>query len=285
MLQVFKKITIIILSDLVAVSGFLTKKILNLARPSPKRHSLRILLYHSVKNKPFYNDLSEENVPPGLFKKQMSILKESSRKVVKLREGLEALKEGDLLQDLVAVSFDDGTRDNYHEAVRFLEASRIPAVFFITYRYAQANGVALTTYEGRTKTFMGWDMIKSLKDREFEIGCHSYSHSPLVTLSDSILEREIVHVKQEFEKKGVKVDFFAYPYGNYGHFSQKTEERIREAGYKACFTSIMGDNVAGDNLFELKRTRVSWRDNPLRFRLKLEGAYDWVDTLKRKLIK
>lgn len=128
-------------------------------------------------------------------------------------------------------------------------------------------------------------MISSLRKNGYEIGVHSYSHRRLGDLEGEELCREIAFAREKFREKGIVTSYFAYPYGFYGDFSKNTEKVIKESGYEASFTNIMGDNVPGDDIFRLKRTRVSWRDNPLRFRMKIGGAYDWVDSMKRRLIR
>ncbi|MBI3011152.1 MAG: hypothetical protein HYY58_01490 [Candidatus Omnitrophica bacterium] len=41
--------------------------------------------------------------------------------------------------------------------------------------------------------------------------------------------------------------------------------------------SYGGINCVGDSPWELKRTRIGWEDRLWRFRLKMAGAYDWID--------
>ncbi len=281
----FKKKILIFLSDLVAIVHFFVKKIVSFAitRRGEGKKRLRILVYHSVSTDSFHKDLDENNVRLDAFKQQMAILKKTSRKIVSLTEGINGLVRRDLPRDSIAITFDDGMLDVYEEALGVLEDFNIPATFFVVYKYADSEKGPSQSDTFQKGGFMNWRMISSLKEKGLEIGSHSYSHKGLRTLGDEDLHREIVYAKKKFEERGIPVEYFAYPYGFYRDFSNKTEALIKEAGHKACLTNIMGDNSPGDNLFRLKRTRISWRDNSFRFKMKIGGAYDWVDVLKYKL--
>lgn len=276
----FKKRIVLFLTDTAAIIYFFIKKACLVLRCS-RKNTLRILVYHSIAPE---RDLPERNISIDLFRQQMALLKKTKKNLVSLAQGIDALEKGALLKDSIAITFDDGLQSAYHEAAGVLEDFKIPATFFIIYHYVDNQKVQEPDVFTQEE-FMNWDMVLSLKEKGFAIGSHSYSHQRLKSLKNTDLDREIAYAKQEFEKKGLAVEFFSYPYGSCEDFSEATEARIRQAGYKACVTNIMGDNSTGDNVFRLKRTRVSWRDNAFRFRLKINGAYDWLDTLKYILLR
>ncbi len=276
----FKKNIIILLADVVAILYLPLRKIMEFFKNKRVKKSLRILVYHSVSGELFYKDTAENNISSTSFRRHMNILKESNKKIISLDEGITGLKNNDLPHDSIAVTFDDGLANVYREAVNILEELNIPATFFITYKHADGEKDTFKPGDLTAEEFMDWDMLTSLRKRGFELGSHSYSHNRLSTLTDDELETEIAGSKKRFEEMGIPVKYFAYPYGFYSDFSKKTQDLIKKAGYSACFTNIMGGNHPGDNLFELRRTRTSWRDNALRFKMKIDGAYDWIDTLK-----
>ena len=267
-----KKAIIIMLSDLIAIVNYSFRKAIKFFTGEKDNNKLRILLYHSVRNMHPKEDPNEENVTPAMFRRHIRALRNMPGNVVGLEEGVDALEKGSLSRRSVSITFDDGLLNAYNNAVGILEEFKMPATFFITYEYADAGG-----------NYMDWPKVISLKEKGFGIGVHARSHRRLNRLSDEEIKTETVNAREMFREKGIDADFFAYPYGFYGDFSERTERAVRKSGYKACFTGIMGENRPGDNLLEIKRTRVSWRDNPFRFRLKIEGAYDWVDSLKRML--
>lgn len=278
-----KKFLIIFLTDVIAIISLAVKKTLILLRLKGREKTLRVLVYHSVSESSFFKDPGENNVELRAFRLHMSILTKTPKKIASLDEGINSLKSGKLLCDSIAVTFDDGIGDVYTDALRILESFRIPAAFFIVYEYADRGGESLISADGVRRRFMSWSEVYSLIEKGYEIGSHSYSHRRLSGLEGEELVKEIGYAKKKFEEKGIRIRYFSYPYGFYGDFSERTEEAVKLAGYKGAFINVMGENRAGDNLYRLKRTRVSWRDNPIQFKMKINGAYDWVDSLKYRI--
>lgn len=89
--------------------------------------SARILYYHRVndENNPFFPAISTT-----LFDREMSFLHKYYT-VVSLADLLRRLADGSG-KPVVAVTFDDGYQDNYHNAFPVLERYRIPATIFLT---------------------------------------------------------------------------------------------------------------------------------------------------------
>ena len=266
-----RKYFIMALSDIVAVVWFISDKATALLRCGRRRKGLRILLYHSIVPDGSPKDLSENSVSVSEFKRQMDIIKASPRRIVSLAEGIEALKLGDFTEDLVAVTFDDGLVDVYERARKILIEACTPATIFI---------ICSSFGELSKNDFMDVTAIRQLQKEGFDIGCHSYSHRRLAALTREELDADLHSSKDALEAENIAARYFAYPFGFYGDFSEETKRAVKQAGYEAAFTDILGLVVTGDDLFELKRTRVSWRDTPARFKLKLCGAYDWIDVLK-----
>jgi len=161
----------------------------------------------------------------------------------------------------------------------------MPAALFVTYDFIE-NGTAFPWIEGsKLGKPLSWKQINSMKGL-FNVYSHSLSHRNLRTLSDDDLMRECCNSKRLIEER-VKssVDFFAYPRGSFGSFDARTEKFLKDAGYKLTFLNI-NCNVKKDSYsFNIRRTRIINRDTLWRFKLKLAGAYDWLDTLKSYLAK
>jgi peptidoglycan/xylan/chitin deacetylase (PgdA/CDA1 family) len=89
--------------------------------------SARILYYHRVNddNDPFFPAISTE-----LFEQEMRFLRRRYT-VVSLSELLERLA-GETAKPVVAITFDDGYRDNYQNAFPILERYGLPATIFLT---------------------------------------------------------------------------------------------------------------------------------------------------------
>jgi peptidoglycan/xylan/chitin deacetylase (PgdA/CDA1 family) len=88
-----------------------------------------ILMYHRVSDEA---DLLDLCVPPATFDRQLAMLKRRVR-VVALRELVERLAAAEPLpEDLAAITFDDGYRDNLEIALPILQRHGLPATVFVT---------------------------------------------------------------------------------------------------------------------------------------------------------
>ncbi len=89
---------------------------------------LTVICYHNVEATPCF-DAPPDAGARGLTR-QLQILRRLAQPV-ELRAGLEALERGRLPRRVVAVTFDDGYRDNVSVALPILERLGIPASFFL----------------------------------------------------------------------------------------------------------------------------------------------------------
>jgi peptidoglycan/xylan/chitin deacetylase (PgdA/CDA1 family) len=92
-----------------------------------KTRNVQIFVYHRVNDEldPFF-----PAIPTGLFAKQMDYLA-SNFKVLSLEEAVERMKRQDVPDNAVAVTFDDGYRDNFLNAFPVLQRLSIPATIFL----------------------------------------------------------------------------------------------------------------------------------------------------------
>ena len=104
-------------------------------------------------------------------------------------------------------------------------------------------------------------------------GSHGLGPEPLVNLkSEEELKREIFVSRQALrEKLGVEVRVFSYPEGR---FNPRIRQLVREAGYSFAVATSPGRNYPADDIFALKRVRVSAKSrNLLLFWLQASGYY------------
>ena len=183
-----------------------------------------ILCYHRIDEKPkMYTVLQ-----PADFKAQMAYLKAHNWNVVPLQTIVDAVQYGTKLpQHTVALTFDDGFKDNYTVAYPILKQYKFPATLFIYPHYISNGGAALT-----------WDMLKTMiADPLIKVQSHTFTHPNLnktTRQGSAALKHEIVDPKNTLEKKlGIKIDTFAYPYGVY---NPKVLAETKAAGYRSAFT-------------------------------------------------
>ncbi|MFA9460970.1 polysaccharide deacetylase family protein [Thiohalorhabdus sp. Cl-TMA] len=103
-----------------------------LASPGSGKARLAILIYHRVL--PERDPLDPDIPDQASFDWQMGLLAEEFHPV-SLLEGVRGLVRGSLPPRAVAITFDDGYRDNYSVALPVLEKWGLPATFFIATDY------------------------------------------------------------------------------------------------------------------------------------------------------
>ena len=185
-----------------------------------------VLCYHRISDKP----ARYTNLQPAAFEKQMNYLATHNFNVVPLATIVDAMQYGAKLpRNTVALTFDDGYKDNYTVAYPILKKHSFPATLFIYPAYISNGGAALT-----------WAQLKTMSaDPTIHIQSHTYTHPDLGKVSrrssaDAKLKHELVDSKKTLEEKlGIKIDTLAYPYGV---FNSKVLQLTKAAGYRSAFT-------------------------------------------------
>ncbi len=247
---------------------------------------VRILTYHKVNN--LKNSLN--SIPSKEFRKQIEYLR-TNYNIVSLDDFHESMTGGKKLpKKTVAITFDDGYRDNYTNAYPILEECRVPAAIFLTADYIGTNKV-MPTYEGdETKSpFLSWQEVREMGNHGITFGSHSLTHSILIKRSPEQAKREIFESKRIIEREtGKPAKFFSYPRGTKADFDRRMKDMVREAGYVAAFSAISGINDCRADPFELRRIAIETGDKGYIFMKKMQGALDVLflrDTRKGQMLK
>ena len=234
------------------------------ARPNAGR-SL-ILTYHSVGARDH-----EMNVTPRNFAEQMAWLTDT-RAVNSLAEVVER-GEG------VAITFDDGYRDNLLEAAPILSRRNISASVFIV---SGRVGAWLDHDTRATQSqLMSWDEIAEIAAAGWAIGSHTVTHPVLSRLSPERQRREIADSKSEIESRlKASLASFAYPFGSALDYTAQTQRLVRQSGYAFALSNRYGTNGAGADRFALRRVWIDRRDTLETFQAKVERRLErlaWLD--------
>lgn len=145
-------------------------------------------------------------------------------------------------QKQVALTFDDGYRDFYTNALPLLEEFGTPAtVFLVTDFVGPSDSDILEArlgVEGLTNEHMlSESQVRDLVETELvSIGNHSRTHPNLTSISDNPerLNEEINGAKRRLEERfGVAVDHFCYPMGRY---DRRVIEYVKETHEMAVTT-------------------------------------------------
>lgn len=243
-----------------------------------RRKGFRILLYHSI-DESCGNDYLGIRVAPDNFIKQMEFLKQEGYRVYSLTDLIMFLTENkDFPERAVAITFDDGYKDNLKNAFPVLERLNFYATVFIRAGYLCGQKSKSNKYWEEWDYMTAHD-LKGLKSF-VDIGSHSLAHRRLTGLSDKEVEEEALRSKHFLEDiTGRPVRLFSYPHGAFG---RGVKEIVKRAGYHAACSSRYGNNDYKTDLFELKRTEVAAYDNISEFRKKLNGSYDWLTFFDRR---
>ena len=228
-------------------------------------HQLPILGYHRV------GALKGDHVPTvsaDAFERQLACLVRHGYRVLSLDEVADGLDRGQAPpRRSVAITFDDG----YEETAT--------VVWPLLKRFGFSATVFVTPAEVGQAGFLTWAQVVELARDGMTIGNHTMHHSYLPLVPDERLSEELVSSKRLLEERiGRPVHFISYPVGG---FTPEAQAIIKQAGYRAAYTTNRGVSVNALDRFALRRVKVTERDrHPWLFLAKLSGYYDLFRQVK-----
>jgi peptidoglycan/xylan/chitin deacetylase (PgdA/CDA1 family) len=185
------------------------------------------------------------------FRQQLQYLEMTGYNVVPLRHVYEYVtgKRASLPKNAIVITIDDGWRSTYTEAFPELQKRKFPFTVFIYPKII-----------GQTSNALTWEQIREMSNAGVDIQSHALSH-PFLTRrrhrskSDAQyaewLRRELSESKRILEKEtGKKVQFLAYPYGDY---DDTVVNATGKAGYTAALTCDFGKVKKGSDPLRMKR--------------------------------
>ena len=199
-----------------------------------------ILNYHKIDNT--FISLA---IRPDDFDTQMKYLSENGYHTISPDELYDSLAgTGELPDNPVMITFDDGYEDNYANAYPILKKYGFKATIFVVTSFLDKN----------KKGYMSWDQAREMDANGISIQSHTVDHKSMTDLTDDQLRMELVDSKKKAEKElGHLVNYMAYPTGTYNlHIAQM----VKEAGYKAAFTIKYGNVDKASNIYALERVPI-----------------------------
>ena len=229
-------------------------------RGGSRRSGLRVLMYHAI-GTPIEGDVSGlYNMAPARFETQMRYMAEHYRhELVPLERSALA---GESLK--IALSFDDGYRDNLSVAAPLLVELGMPfSVFVCTGPVAQ-----------RKAGFLSPEDLRELAGLPgVTIGSHGVNHLRLTECDERRLKEELAGSKAYLENLlGSEIASLSYPHGA---VNRNVRDAAESVGYRIGACSRFDINQSGRDPLLLCRTDI-WADDDLpTFEQKLGGDWDW----------
>ncbi len=225
------------------------------------RAGFRILLYHSVGAR-LAHDRYGISIEPRLFEKHMEILAGETQNFHLTT--FDDTQNSTTTPLRVAVTFDDGYRDNLHIATPILLKRNIPFTVFVT-----------SSFVGKTSD--GYLSAAELKELSalpnVTIGAHGATHIRLVECDDATLQAELSESRRRIEDLiGRSVTTVSYPHGS---VNLRVRAAATQCGYATGGCSRFDINEAHRDRLLLNRCEIVAADSERVFSQKLYGAWDW----------
>ena len=263
---------IIILCAITGIYWQMNKETLRAEYTAFRKNSAPVLMYHGVgwENGPDWP--RSLVITPTLFEAQLQYLTEQGYHIVTVEELAMRFTERKSVEKYIALSFDDGYKNNYTYALPLLKKYQAKASFFVVNK------------DIGSPIHMNEEEIKGLIKAGMELGSHTMNHVPLTEIEDRYLAWELsssrYFLKKQFDRYIVRT--IAYPNGRY---NEHIIEEAQKYGFYRGLTGKIGVNTAQtyhDAPMAMYRVNISDDGNGVQgFEERLERAY-LVGFLKSK---
>lgn len=198
------------------------------------------------------------------FRQHLRYLEMTGYNVIPLRHLYEYVTgtRASIPKNAVVITIDDGWRSTYTEAFPELQKRKFPFTVFI-----------YPNIIGKTANALTWKQIREMADAGVDIQSHSLTHPYLTKRRHRSkgekayaewLEKELGESRRILEKEtGRKVEFLAYPYGDY---DDRVAEASERAGYTAALTCNFGRVKKGSDPLRMNRFVIDDRMDFAAFR-------------------
>lgn len=239
----------------------------------------RILMYHMVREHIPDARFNGLRVTPENFEMQMKWLHDNGWTSYTITELVQQWDS--LPQKSVALTFDDGYEDNLLNALPVLKKYNIKAtLYLVVERFNRDWSVYKKSHHdsGELKNeakLSNGQMQEMLDSGLIELASHTLTHPDFSKQDDELKQHELSESRKVLgEVFAVPINSFAYPFGIY---SEGDRELVRAAGYSSAVTTDAGiDAQEKPDFLQLKRVKISGKDNMLAFKLRMRrGIRGW----------
>jgi peptidoglycan/xylan/chitin deacetylase (PgdA/CDA1 family) len=230
------------------------------------------LLYHKIDLPTADVKIRGAFTAPQKFERQVAHLKRNGYEFYTASELIKFYRaNGEFPPRAIAITFDDGWKDNYQYAFPVLKKYGAKAtIFLVTSCLGQMTDRVTADGEGPREHLSEKDVLEMSKGG-IEFNSHSVNHSLFHQISEEDIRFEVNESKKIVENLTQKeCSVFAYPAGFFTDFAKRA---IKEAGYEGAFSTIYGTEENFD-IYSLNRVEILRRDSfPFRYGKKIKSIY------------
>ena len=224
---------------------------------------------------PFYHHVFDDERTG--FARQLDFMA-SLGDFIELDTAARMLASGDPIDGrYFCVTFDDGFKNWFTNAVPILVDRSAAAAFFLVTRYIGATpetdrDTLLGFYEEGNLLieFLDWDDCRRMVAAGMTIGSHTVNHVHLANLDEAAVEAELRQSRLIIEAElGQACDHFCCPFGheNIDYLPNRDPNIARQVGYKSFLSGHRGAMRQGGSPMMVRRDHVlaGWGNAQLRY--------------------
>lgn len=235
-----------------------------------------VLCYHSVHPRKRFA------TPPATFEAHLQWLKANCEHI-RFSQAVHALSRVKPKMPAVAITFDDGYRDNFEYAFPLLKKYGFSATFFVTTGFIEHDPAVLSRFRLIRRSTaddicpLSWMQLREMTSAGMDVGAHTYSHPKLAVLGREQAWAELAISKRLMEERlGKDVTLMAYPYGKpQRDWNRRILELTAEAGYTSAAAVLFRNVRYRDCSLAVPRIAVA-NETIETLRDKVHGAWDFV---------
>jgi len=224
----------------------------------------------------YFHDVDQQDI--AQFKNIILYLK-NHYVFVSHSEALELITQGaERTKNFLSISFDDGFADNF-ELAELLTELNIKACFFICPSFingfeseSEKKTTLIKVFNQQSNIeFLTWHQVKKMIEMGHEIGSHTNRHINLSEHSKQAIEKDLFEAQQLFDKEGILVKHFAFPYGTSKEYNPAIETVLKALNYSSISNAVRGIHTIGaPNVKMIYRDHIiaSWPKRHITYFLK-----------------
>lgn len=225
---------------------YLQRKFHNLTHPVLGR----ILMLHRVVEHRSEGENGELEVTPDFLEQTINDYHRQGYRFVSINDACDIIGRGCADRPFVCVTFDDGYRDNYTNALPLLKREQVPFAVYVTTGFID-NRQPMWWYPGEQLGLSLEELLALDAEPLCTIGVHTITHPKLDSLALEEQRHEIVQSRRELENLlGHPLRHFSYPHGAYNN---DTIALIEDCGFRSALMAWGGAIRRGDDSLLLHR--------------------------------